>query len=92
MHAVLSAYPAEDQRCAGRQINGGSIAHGAVGKWYWSRKVSLSRLDASMPPPTLRIAIEDEIIFTGIKVNGIIGERLCWIKAEKEDEAGALES
>ena len=53
-----SACPAEDQGSAGRQIDGGAIAHGAVRKRHGSGKVGLVGYDASMPSESLRIAVE----------------------------------
>ncbi len=88
----LSVYPVEDKTSAGRQINGGAIANGSIGKWYGSGEVGLLCIDASMAAESRRIAVEDKPVFTGFEVNGIIREGLCRVEAEKEDEAGALES
>jgi hypothetical protein len=68
------------------------MSHGAVSKRHGSGKVGLLGLDASMTSEILRIAVEDETVFTGMKIDGIIGERLRGIEAEKEDETGTLES
>ena len=76
MHSSLSGYTLENQCGTCGKIDSGSMPHGAVSKRHGSGKVGLLGLDASMTSEILRIAVEDETVFTGMKIDGIIGERL----------------
>ena len=89
---MMLCCPAEDKRRSGRQVERDAMLHGTVGQRGGLGEVDLPGHDAAMPAEVRSVAVQDQPVFAGIEVNGIVGERLLRIEANQEDETRPLEA
>lgn len=55
-------------------------------------EVNLTGMKATMAAEFKRVAVQNQMIFAGLKIHGIVGKRLMGMKAEKKDQFSTLEA